>query len=180
MSTICSSAKPVNLPSNVTAELDGSTIKISGPLGQLDQKINLDMVAIEAELKILRLHAISDSQYAKSLLGALRALILNMIKGVSSGFEKKLTLVGVGYRAQLVGRSINLNLGLSHPVIYELPEGIEAIVPTATEILIRGIDKQKVGQVSAEIRFLRKPEPYKGKGIRYSDELILLKENKKK
>lgn len=180
MSVICYSAKPISFPSNVTVELAGNVVKVSGPLGQLDQILNLEAITIEIEPLLLRLHAISGTQHARALLGTLRALIMNMIKGVSAGFERKLILAGVGYRAQLSGRSINLSLGLSHPVIYELPEGVDAMVPIPTEIVIKGIDKQKVGQASAEIRFFRKPEPYKGKGIRYSDEVILLKETKKK
>lgn len=180
MSVICCSAKPINFPSNVMVELAGNVVKVSGPLGKLDQILNLETISIEIEPLVLRLHAISGAQQARAMLGTLRALIMNMIKGVSAGFEKKLILVGVGYRAQLSGRSINLSLGLSHPVIYELPEGVDAIVSTPTEIVIKGIDKQKVGQTGAEIRFFRKPEPYKGKGIRYSDEVIQLKETKKK
>ena len=180
MSVICYSAKPISYPSNVTVELAGNLVKIVGPLGRLDQVCDLDAISIEIEPLILRLHAINTTKHARALLGTIRSLILNMIKGVSVGFERKLTLVGVGYRAQLSGRSINLSLGLSHPVIYELPDGVDAIVSTPTEIVIKGIDKQKVGQSCAEIRFFRKPEPYKGKGIRYSDEVILLKETKKK
>lgn len=180
MTVIYYSAKPINLSSNVTIELSGDLLKVTGPLGRLDQLLKLEAIKVEVEPLILRLHTISITQHSRALLGTLRALILNMIKGVSIGFEKKLILVGVGYRAQLSDRSINLSLGLSHPVIYQLPEGIDAVVSTPTEIIIKGIDKQKVGQASAEIRYFRKPEPYKGKGIRYSDEVIQLKETKKK
>ncbi|HQT25920.1 MAG TPA: 50S ribosomal protein L6, partial [Burkholderiales bacterium] len=112
--------------------------------------------------------------------GTLRALVANMVKGVSSGFEKRLTLVGVGYRAQAAGDTLNLTLGFSHPVAYKLPQGVKAETPTQTEIVIKGADKQKVGQVAAEIRAYRSPEPYKGKGVRYSDEVVILKETKKK
>ncbi len=180
MSDTSYSANPINFPSDVLVELVGDVIKISGPLGRLEQVLDLKVIAIVIEPLILRLHAIGPTQHARALLGTLRSLIVNMIKGVKIGFERKLILVGVGYRAQLNGRNINLSLGLSHPVIYELPEGVDAIVSTPTEIVVKGIDKQKVGQSCAEIRFFRKPEPYKGKGIRYSDETIILKETKKK
>jgi large subunit ribosomal protein L6 len=112
--------------------------------------------------------------------GTARALVANMVQGVSKGFEKKLALVGVGYRAQAQGGSLNLTLGFSHPVVHKMPAGIKAETPTQTEILIKGIDKQKVGQVAAEVRAYRKPEPYKGKGVRYADEIVVLKETKKK
>lgn len=180
MSDISYSAKPISFPSNVLVELAGNVVRISGPLGRLERVLDLEVTAVDVEPSILRLHAVGATQHARALLGTIRSLIINMIKGVSGGFEKKLILVGVGYRAQLNDRNINLNLGLSHPVIYELPDGVDAIVPTPTEIIVKGIDKQKVGQVCAEIRFFRKPEPYKGKGIRYSDETIVLKETKKK
>ncbi|MFZ1712053.1 MAG: 50S ribosomal protein L6 [Nitrosomonas sp.] len=180
MSTICYSAKPIEYSSNIQVELSGDIVKVSGPLGKLDQTFNMDCISIEFDGLIVRLHAINNSQHARAMLGTVRALIVNMIKGVSLGFERKLLLIGVGYRAQLSGRSINLNLGFSHPVVYDLPDGVDAVVTIPTEIVIKGIDKQKVGQASAELRFFRKPEPYKGKGIRYSDEVILLKETKKK
>ena len=122
----------------------------------------------------------NDSREANALSGTFRALVANMVKGVSDGFEKKLQLVGVGYRAQAQGKALNLSLGFSHPVVYNLPDGITAQMPSQTEIVISGADRQKVGQVAAEIRGFRPPEPYKGKGVRYADETVVLKETKKK
>ena len=124
--------------------------------------------------------ATNDSQQAGAMSGTARALVANMVEGVSKGFVKKLSLVGVGYRAQAQGSTLNLTLGFSHPVIHKMPGGVKVETPTQTEIIIRGIDKQKVGQVAAEVRAYRKPEPYKGKGVRYADEVVLLKETKKK
>jgi len=123
---------------------------------------------------------VNESQAARALFGTTRALIANMVTGVSSGFEKKLTLVGVGYRAQAQGDKLNLSLGFSHPVVHQLPEGVKAETPQQTEILIKGIDKQMVGQVAADVRNYRPPEPYKGKGVRYADERVVMKETKKK
>ncbi|MGH8762356.1 MAG: 50S ribosomal protein L6, partial [Nitrosospira sp.] len=122
----------------------------------------------------------NDSKHANAMSGTMRALLANMVHGVTKGFEKKLTLVGVGYRAQAAGEILNLTLGFSHPVAHKMPEGVKAETPSQTEVLVKGIDKQQVGQVAAEIRAYRKPEPYKGKGVRYSDEVIVMKETKKK
>ena len=124
--------------------------------------------------------AANDSKQANAMSGTMRALLANMVKGVTNGFEKKLTLVGVGYRAQAAGDTLNLTLGFSHPVVHKMPVGIKVETPTQTEVVIKGIDKQQVGQVAAEVRAYRRPEPYKGKGVRYADEVIVLKETKKK
>jgi large subunit ribosomal protein L6 len=128
----------------------------------------------------LRVEALGDSRSARAMSGTMRALLANMVHGVSKGWEKKLTLVGVGYRAQAQGASLNLSLGFSHPVVHSMPEGITVTTPTQTEILIKGTDRQRVGQVAAEIRAYRSPEPYKGKGVRYADEVVVIKETKKK
>jgi len=128
----------------------------------------------------LQCSATNDSMQANALSGTVRALLANMVVGVSKGFERKLTLVGVGYRAQAAGDTLNLTLGFSHPVSYKMPQGVKVETPTQTDIVLKGYDKQQVGQVAAEIRAFREPEPYKGKGVRYSDEVVILKETKKK
>jgi len=137
-------------------------------------------VKVSQDGEVLRVEPANESQAARALFGTTRALIANMVTGVSSGFEKKLTLVGVGYRAQAQGDKLNLSLGFSHPVVHQLPEGVKAETPQQTEILIKGIDKQMVGQVAADVRNYRPPEPYKGKGVRYADERVVMKETKKK
>lgn len=173
------SNNPIIIPSNVEILLSKKDISIKGPLGALgcaiDQDISIDLVN-----GILKISTDSKSQLVNAMSGTLRVIIANMVYGVSKGFEKKLQLVGVGYRAQVVSNKLNLTLGFSHPIDFEIPEGIKIETPTQTEIVIRGIDKQKVGQVAANIRTYRSPEPYKGKGIRYADEVIILKETKKK
>jgi large subunit ribosomal protein L6 len=170
---------PVIVPKNVEVTLNPGKLSVKGPLGTLTQEFP-EYVSIAAEGESLLCKAANDSAQSHAMSGTLRALVANMVKGVSAGFEKKLTLVGVGYRAQAAGDTLNLTLGFSHPVAYKLPEGVKAETPTQTEILIKGADKQKVGQVAAEIRAYRSPEPYKGKGVRYSDEVVILKETKKK
>ncbi|MBY0578715.1 MAG: 50S ribosomal protein L6 [Burkholderiales bacterium] len=170
---------PVIVPKNVEVSLSEGSIAVKGPMGSLSQTYP-DYVRIEAEGDSLLCKAANDSAKADAMSGTLRALVANMVKGVSSGFEKKLTLVGVGYRAQAAGDTLNLTLGFSHPVAHKMPEGVKVETPTQTEILIKGADRQKVGQVAAEIRAYRSPEPYKGKGVRYSDEVVILKETKKK
>lgn len=170
---------PVIVPKNVEVSLSEGSIAVKGPMGSLTQTYP-DYVRIEAEGDSLLCKAANDSAKADAMSGTLRALVANMVKGVSSGFEKKLTLVGVGYRAQAAGDTLNLTLGFSHPVAHKMPEGVKVETPTQTEILIKGADRQKVGQVAAEIRAYRSPEPYKGKGVRYSDEVVILKETKKK
>ncbi len=171
--------EPVSVPANVEVNLSSSEVSIKGPLGSLQHSINSD-VTIEREGDDLLVKVANDSSQANAMSGTMRALLANMVHGVTSGFEKKLSLVGVGYRAQAANETLNLTLGFSHPVVYKMPEGIKVETPSQTEILIKGIDKQKVGQVAAEVRAFRKPEPYKGKGVRYVDEVIVMKEAKKK
>ncbi len=172
--------KPVPVPSGVEVRLDGNTIVVKGPKGELETSFLADLVEVVVEDGEVKVSPKDDSKPARSAWGLTRSLINNMVIGVTEGFQKKLQIVGVGYRAQLQGRNLKLNLGFSHDVIYEVPEGITVEVPQPTEIVVSGIDKQKVGQVAAEIRAWRPPEPYKGKGVRYADEYILRKEGKKK
>ncbi|MDO5686938.1 MAG: 50S ribosomal protein L6 [Neisseria sp.] len=171
---------PVVIPSGVEIKFAGSEITVKGKLGELKQRLNADLVEVKAEDGNITFAAKNESREANALSGTFRALVANMVKGVSEGFEKKLQLLGVGYRAQAQGKVLNLSLGFSHPVAYELPEGITAQTPSQTEIVISGADRQKVGQVAAEVRGFRPPEPYKGKGVRYADETVVLKETKKK
>lgn len=168
---------PVTLPDKVEVKVDGNQITVKGPLGTLTQSLAEGVSVVqEGKQLIFKL----ERPEAQAMFGTLRALVANMVKGVAEGFERKLTLVGVGYRAQLAGDALNLSLGFSHPVIHKLPEGVKAELPQQTEIVIKGVDKQKVGQVAANIRAYRPPEPYKGKGVRYADERVVLKETKKK
>jgi len=169
---------PIKLPAGVEVTL-GDEIVVKGPLGTLKQKTLLD-VEVAKEDGELKIRAVSDSIQSNAMSGTMRALLANMVHGVSQGYERKLTLVGVGYRAQAQGAKLNLSLGFSHPVEHKMPAGIKVETPTQTEIVLKGIDKQAVGQVAAEIRAYREPEPYKGKGVRYADEVVLLKETKKK
>ena len=171
--------EPVSVPANVEVNLSSSEVSIKGPLGSLQHSINSD-VTIEREGDNLLVKVANDSSQANAMSGTMRALLANMVHGVTSGFEKKLSLVGVGYRAQAANETLNLTLGFSHPIVHKMPEGVKVETPSQTEILIKGIDKQKVGQVAAEVRAYRKPEPYKGKGVRYLDEVIVMKEAKKK
>ena len=173
------SNNPISIPSNIEISITSSEIYVKGPLGNLKQTITSD-VLVELSGNTLKIKTMNDSKRANAMSGTTRALLANMVRGVSVGFEKKLLLVGVGYRAQANPERVNLVLGFSHPIDYIIPDGIKIETPTQTEIIIRGIDKQKVGQAAAEIRAYRKPEPYKGKGVRYSDEIITLKETKKK
>jgi large subunit ribosomal protein L6 len=170
---------PVPLPANVEVVLSPSEVSVKGPLGTLRHFLVSD-VSVEQEGGRLLVKAANDSKQANAMSGTMRALLANMVKGVTHGFEKKLTLVGVGYRAQAAGDTLNLTLGFSHPVVHKMPVGIKVETPTQTEVVIKGIDKQQVGQVAAEVRAYRRPEPYKGKGVRYADEVIVLKETKKK
>jgi large subunit ribosomal protein L6 len=171
--------KPVTIPSGVTANVEGQTVKMKGPKGQLqvvvhdDVEVKLDKGAITVDPRF-------ETKRARSLYGTSRALIANLVEGVTKGFEKKLEITGVGYRAAVQGKSSQLSLGYSHDVSYPIPEGIAITTPKPTEILVTGTDIQRVGQVAAEIRSYRKPEPYKGKGVKYSDEFIFRKEGKKK
>lgn len=170
---------PVALPEKVEVTIGADRISVKGPLGTLAQQLtpNVKVEKIENHLEI---KVNDDSRQANAISGTTRALIANMVHGVSKGFERKLTLVGVGYRAQAQGDKLNLTLGFSHPVVHQLPQGVKAETPTQTEIIIKGADKQLVGQVAADVRNYRPPEPYKGKGVRYADERIVLKETKKK
>ena len=168
---------PIPLPPKVEVALASGEITVKGPLGTLSRKFG-DAVTIEKSGEELLFKAANDD--SRALQGTLRALVANMVKGVTQGFEKKLTLVGVGYRAQAAGDKVNLSLGFSHPVVHSMPKGITVTTPVQTEILVKGIDKQQVGQVAAEIRAYRPPEPYKGKGVRYFDERVVIKETKKK
>ncbi|MEX3557126.1 MAG: 50S ribosomal protein L6 [Burkholderia sp.] len=155
------------------------SITVEGPLGTISQVVN-SLVTVVNQHGTLNLVPVDESREANALSGTMRAIIANMVHGVTKGFERKLTLVGVGYRAQSQGDKLNLSLGFSHPVVHQMPEGVKAETPTQTEIVIKGINKQQVGQVAAEVRGYRPPEPYKGKGVRYSDEVVILKETKKK
>jgi len=170
---------PVSLAKGVEAQVSATEITIKGPLGTLKHPASPLVKVAVADGKVS--FAVTDeSRHAKAMSGTLRSLVAGMVQGVSTGFQKKLTLVGVGYRAQAQGDKLNLSLGFSHPVVHQMPSGIKCETPTQTEILIRGADKQRVGQVAAEVRGYKPPEPYKGKGVRYSDETVVLKETKKK
>ncbi|HSH41073.1 MAG TPA: 50S ribosomal protein L6 [Arenicellales bacterium] len=170
---------PVSIPSGVELNLEGQSISVKGPKGELSFAAH-ELVGVEQGDGVFTVKARNDSKEAVALAGTTRALVNNMVQGVTSGFEKRLEIVGVGYRAQAQGKTLNLTLGFSHPVAYEVPEGVTVETPAQTEIVVKGADKQQVGQVAAEIRAYRPPEPYKGKGIRYSDEYVLRKQAKKK
>ena len=154
-------------------------ITVKGPLGSISQAANR-LVKVANDNGTLKFEPVDESREANAMSGTMRAIVANMVHGVTKGFERKLTLVGVGYRAQAQGDKLNLSLGFSHPVVHQMPEGVKAETPSQTEIVIKGIDKQKVGQTAAEVRGYRPPEPYKGKGVRYADEVVILKETKKK
>ena len=170
---------PVELPKGVEAILAAGEMTVRGPLGTLTQVLN-GAVSVVREGESLKVIAGNESRDADAMSGTFRALVNNMVLGVTKGFEKKLALVGVGYRAQAQGNTLTLSLGFSHPVVHQMPKGVKVETPQQTEILIKGIDKQQVGQVAAEIRAYRPPEPYKGKGVRYADERVIIKETKKK
>lgn len=170
---------PVVLPSGIEFSRSGRSVTLKGKKGALSMELNSE-VEVAQEDNTLTVTRRSNSRFASAISGTTRALLANMVLGVSEGFEKKLELVGVGYRAQSQGKKLNLTLGFSHPVVFDVPEGIAIETPSQTEVVIRGSDKQQVGQVAAEIRRLRQPEPYKGKGIRYTDEHVVIKEAKKK
>jgi len=171
--------KPVPVPSGVTATINGQTIAVKGPKGELSFVLS-DQVLAEMTDDGIKVDPRGNSKTARSLWGMSRTMVQNIVTGVSEGFEKKLEMTGVGYRAQMQGKNLQLALGFSHDVIYDVPEGIEVKCPKPTEIVVSGIDKQTVGQVAAEIREFRPPEPYKGKGVRYAGEFIVRKEGKKK
>jgi large subunit ribosomal protein L6 len=170
---------PIAVPTGVDIKISGAEVTVKGPKGTLSRSIH-PTVRLTAEDKTLHVAPVSDKGDCWAMAGTMRALVNNMVIGASSGFERKLTLIGVGYRAQAKGKVLNLALGYSHPIDYPVPAGIEIETPTPTEIIVKGVDKQRVGQVAAEIRAKRPPEPYKGKGVRYSDEQVIRKEAKKK
>jgi len=169
--------KPITVPAGIEVKISGRSVNVKGPKGNLKLDLH-ETVSIAQDGDVLSLTPSSDAGWA--MAGTMRSLVGNMVTGVAEGFEKKLELIGVGYRAKAQGNSLNLQLGFSHPVDYTVPEGITVETPSQTEILVKGADKQKVGQVSAEIRAYRPPEPYKGKGVRYADEYVIRKEAKKK
>ena len=168
---------PVDLPSGVEVKMSGRNIQVKGPKGELSHDLHptVDMVHEDNQLRL----AATTEDSAMAMAGTMRALVSNMVTGVSVGYEKKLTIVGVGYRAQAQGNSLNLSLGFSHPVVYQIAKGVSVETPSQTEIVVSGTDKQLVGQTAAEIRRFRPPEPYKGKGVRYADEQVRRKQAKK-
>ena len=170
---------PVAVPDKVQVTVNPDEIVVKGPLGTLTQPLTREVV-VKLEDGKVTFAAANESKAANALSGSIRANVANMVHGVKDGFQKKLTLVGVGYRAQAQGNKLNLTLGFSHPIVHPLPDGVKAETPTQTEILIKGMDRQKVGQVAAEIRAYKSPEPYKGKGVRYANEKVVIKETKKK
>ena len=170
---------PVPLPKGVEVNIAAGEISVKGPLGTIARSSDPN-VEVKKDGENLTFKALGNSNHADAMSGTMRALVANMVTGVTKGFEKKLTLVGVGYRAQAQGDKLNLSLGFSHPVVHQMPKGVKVATPTQTEIVITGVDKQLVGQVAAEVRGYKPPEPYKGKGVRYANEVIVLKETKKK
>ena len=170
---------PVALPKGVDVQVTADQITVKGSNGTLVRPVHA-LVQVLNECGVLKVAPANDSSEANAMSGTMRALLANMVEGVGKGFEKKLSLVGVGFRAQAQGAKLNLQVGFSHPVVKEMPEGVKVECPTQTEIVIKGADRQAVGQVAAEVRAIRPPEPYKGKGIRYVGERVVLKETKKK
>jgi len=170
---------PIQVPKGVDVSITPTLISVKGPLGSIARAMDPN-VGIEKEGELLKCKALGNSNHANAMSGTMRALVANMVTGVTKGFERKLALVGVGYRAQAQGDKLNLSLGFSHPVVHQMPKGIKVVTPTQTEIVLTGIDKQLVGRIAAEIRDVKPPEPYKGKGVRYLGEMIVLKETKKK
>jgi large subunit ribosomal protein L6 len=170
---------PVAIPSKVEVVLSATSIDVIGPLGRLSQPLD-GSVALKRDGDAITFAATSDAQHSRAMSGTLRALVANMVHGVSQGFTRKLMLVGVGYKAAAQGAVLNLELGYSHPINHKMPSGVTVSTATSTEILLSGVDKQAIGQIAAQIRAYRAPEPYKGKGVRYSDEVVAIKETKKK
>ncbi len=170
---------PVAIPAKVEVALTANNIAVSGPLGKLNQPLT-NAVKLAREGDSITFVAANDSQHSRAMSGTVRALVANMVQGVSQGFSRKLTLVGVGYKAQAQGAMLNLDLGYSHPINHKMPAGVTVQTPSQTEVVLTGVDKQVIGQVAAQIRAYRAPEPYKGKGVRYSDEVVIIKETKKK
>lgn len=177
MSRIAS--KPVEIPSGVEINISGQSVSVKGKNGSMSMDVN-ENVKVKQEDNALSFSGKEGVDGSVAMAGTMRSLANNMVVGVSKGFEKKLELIGVGYRAQAQGNKLNLTLGFSHPVVYNVPEGVTVETPSQTEIVVKGADKQKIGQVSADIRAYRPPEPYKGKGVRYADERVIRKEAKKK
>jgi large subunit ribosomal protein L6 len=171
--------KPVPIPAGVTANVEGQTVKMKGPKGAL-QLVVPDDVLVKMDNGAIKLDPRGETKRARSMWGTSRTLVSNLVTGVTKGFERKLDITGVGYRAAVQGKNLQLQLGYSHDVVYPIPEGIAIVTPRPVEIIITGIDKQRVGQVAAEIRDFRPPEPYKGKGVKYAGEYIFRKEGKKK
>jgi large subunit ribosomal protein L6 len=171
--------KPVAIPSGVTASVEGGIVKVKGPKGALQLALHGDVEA-KVEKGGVQVDPRSDSKRARAMWGTYRTLVANLVTGVTNGFERRLEITGVGYRAAVQGKNLQIALGYSHDIVYPIPDGIAIVTPRPTEVVITGIDKQKVGQVAAEIRDFRKPEPYKGKGIKYAGEYIFRKEGKKK
>jgi len=171
--------RPVSIPGGVTAAVDGQVVKVKGPKGEL-QHVLVDVVLAKIDKDNIEIAMREDTREARAMWGMSRTLIANLVTGVTEGFEKKLEINGVGYRAAVKGSNLELQLGFSHDVAFPIPEGIQVKCPKPTEIVLTGIDKQKVGQAAAEIRRFRPPEPYKGKGVRYADEFVFRKEGKKK
>ena len=171
---------PIAIPAGVNVSINNELISVKGPLGTLEFGLAGSRVGVTCENNEIQCKSLDGSKHSRAMSGTVRATINNMVTGVSKGFEKKLTLVGVGYRAQAQGDKLNLTLGFSHPVVYQMPKGVKVETPSQSDIVLKGIDKQQVGQVAAEIRAYREPEPYKGKGVRYADEVVVLKETKKK
>ena len=170
---------PIPVPSSVTVDLGDGTVRVKGPKGELERQVPRQ-ISIVRDDGVLRVERSSDEPTHRSLHGLTRSLVANMVTGVTKGFEKKLTIIGVGFRAAVQGKKLNLTVGYSHPIVYAIPDGITIEAPDQTNLIVRGADKQLVGQVAAEIRGFRPPEPYKGKGVRYIDEQIVRKEAKKK
>jgi len=170
---------PVALPKGVEFSIAGGNISVKGPLGTIARAADPN-VAVEKNGESIEFKALGNSNHANAMSGTMRAIVAGMVTGVTKGFEKRLALVGVGFRAQAQGDKLSLSLGFSHPVVHQMPKGVKVETPTQTEILIKGTDKHLVGQVAATVRAVRPPEPYKGKGVRYADETVILKETKKK
>ena len=171
--------RPVPIPSGVTANVEGQTVKLKGPKGAL-QFVVPDDVEVKMEKSAVKLDPRNETKRARAMWGTSRTLVANLVTGVTKGFERRLEITGVGYRASVQGKNLQISLGYSHDVVYPIPEGIAIATPKPTEVVVTGIDRQKVGQVAAEIRGFRKPEPYKGKGVKYANEYIFRKEGKKK
>lgn len=171
--------QPIAIPSGVEVTLSADAVSMKGPLGTAARTLGAG-VKLSKEGGNIVVQPTDESAQARAMWGTTRALLANMVIGVTKGFERKLSLVGVGYRAQAQADALNLTLGFSHPIVHKVPKGVKVVTPTQTEILVSGVDKQAVGQVAAEIRAYRSPEPYKGKGVRYADEVVVIKETKKK